>query len=298
MITIDGIVPIVPVPFHPEGAIDREGLRRVVEFCVERNASAVCLPAYASEYYKLSDLERLEVVHVAVEAAAGRVPVIGQANHVSLTVALDLARQMEAAGAAMISMAAPRVFSLSESDLLRYFREVGRGLRGPLLVQDFNPGGPTVGPEFARALRAECPNFRYLKLEDPMMGPRIRAILEATDGEVGVLEGWGGMYMLELIPCGICGVMPGTPLLPVLDRAFRLRRAGCNNEAFSAFQDVLPFIVFTLQHMELFLHVEKRLLRRMGLIASECVREATIRPDADTMAYADELIDRLLPLLA
>jgi 2-keto-3-deoxy-L-arabinonate dehydratase len=297
MVSIDGIVPIVPVPFHPDGAIDEASLRRLVGFCVEERAAAVCLPAYASEFYKLSEEERLFVVRVAVEEARGRLPVVAQANHASARVAIRLAREMEEAGADMISMAAPRVFALSEEDLVRYFREVCRGLRGPLLVQDFNPGGPTVGPAFARQLRAECPNFRYLKLEDPMMGPRIRAILEATDGEIGVLEGWGGMYMMELIPCGICGVMPGTPLLRPLEAVFRNRKAGRDDDAYRDYQQVLPWIVFTLQHMELYLHVEKRLLKRMGLIASDHVREATVRLDADSAEYAEWLIERLLPIV-
>src|SRR5262249_39113682 len=78
-----------------------------------------------------------------------------------------------------------------------------------VLIQDFNPGGPTVNADFARALVQDCPNFRYLKLEEPLMAPKVRAIREATGDQVGVLEGWGGMYMLDLIPAGICGVMPG-----------------------------------------------------------------------------------------
>lgn len=294
---IDGIVPIVAVPFHADGRIDEHGLRRVVDFCVTNHASAVCLPAYASEYYKLSDAERLEVVRIAVSEAAGRIPVIGQANHPSAAVAIELARQMQADGAQMISVAAPRLFPLAEADLVRYFTRIGSELRIPLLVQDFNPGGATVGPEFARRLRAACPNFRYLKLEDPMMGPRIRAILEATDGEIGVLEGWGGMFMMELVPCGLCGVMPGVPLLRVLDQVYRKRRAGDAAGAYAAYQAVLPFIVFTLQHMELFLHVEKRLLKALGVIDSAHVREATIEPDADSLEYADFLIAQLLPLL-
>src|SRR5688572_30308787 len=295
---IDGIVPIVPVPFDRDGRIDEESLRRVVDFCVREKASAICLPAYASEFYKLSETERVEVVRIAVREAAGRVPVLGQANHASLRVAVHLAHRMEEAGADMISIAAPRVFPMGEADLLRYFREFCRHVRVPVLIQDFNPGGPTVGPAFARELRSECPNFHYLKLEDPMMGPRIRAILEATEGQVGVLEGWGGMYLLELVPAGICGVMPGTPLLRPLEKAFRARKEGRDAEAYRVFQQVLPFIVFSLQHMELFLHVEKRLLLRMGLIRSATVREATIALDRDTDQYADWLIEQVLPLVA
>jgi dihydrodipicolinate synthase/N-acetylneuraminate lyase len=294
---LEGIVPILPVPFHEDESIDEESLRRLVDYCLREGAGGVCLPAYASEFYKLSEQERVDLVRIVAEEAKGRIPVVGQANHGSPSIALQLAQAMEAAGADVISLAAPRVFAIGDEDLVRYFKRIGEGLRIPILVQDFNPGGPTVGPGFAARLQSECPNFKYLKLEDPLMGPRIRAILVATDGEIGVLEGWGGMYLMELIPCGICGVMPGTPLLRLLKRAWDDRRAGRDVEAYAAYQTVLPFIVFTLQHMELFLHIEKRLLQRMGLIRSAKVRDITITPDADSLEYGEWLIEQLLPSL-
>src|SRR6187401_2466444 len=104
MIRIDGIVPIVPVPFHPDERIDEESLRRVVDFCIREKAAAVCLPAYASEFYKLSEPERVEVVRIAADEAAGRIPVFGQANHASLRAAVELAHRMGTAGAGMISI--------------------------------------------------------------------------------------------------------------------------------------------------------------------------------------------------
>ncbi|MBI4550828.1 MAG: dihydrodipicolinate synthase family protein, partial [Candidatus Latescibacteria bacterium] len=276
---IDGIVPVLPIPFDDDGGIDESSLRRVVEFCVDHRASAVCLPAYGGEFYKLSESERVDVVRTAVDQAAGRVPVIGQVNHASQRVAIALARQMQDAGVAMLSMAVPRVFGLGEDDLLRHFIPVARAIDVPLLLQDFNPGGRTVGADFARRLHEACPNFQYLKLEEPMMGEKVKAIIEATGGRVGVLEGWGGMYMMELIPAGICGVMPGVTAFPILDRAYRLARAGRDGEAYDVFIRILPFIVFQLQHLELFLHLEKRLLHRLGLLETPHVREATLTVD-------------------
>ena len=82
-------------------------------------------------------------------------------------------------------------------------------MKTPVLIQDFNPGGVTIGPDFCRRLVELCPNFRYAKLEEPMMASKVLAVREATEDRVGVLEGWGGLYMMDLIGVGICGVMPG-----------------------------------------------------------------------------------------
>ena len=55
MVQIEGIVPVVPTPFDDHGRIDDEGLRKLVDFCVDGGACAICLPAYVGEFYKLSD---------------------------------------------------------------------------------------------------------------------------------------------------------------------------------------------------------------------------------------------------
>jgi 4-hydroxy-tetrahydrodipicolinate synthase len=109
------------------------------------------------------------------------------------------------------------------------------------------------------------------------MSARVREINDATGGRVGVLEGWGGMYMLELIPAGIAGVMPGLGVSDVLALSFRQAKANDFDGAYEIFMHVCPQIVFSLQNMELFHHAEKRFLRARGTHASSRRRCATYR---------------------
>ncbi|HEX7447753.1 MAG TPA: dihydrodipicolinate synthase family protein, partial [Pirellulales bacterium] len=117
---LQGVVPVVPTPFTSDEAIDFNALADCVRFAADCGLSAVCLPAYASEFYKLSDAERREVVQAAIRAADGRMAVMAQANHPSSRLAAELARDYEALGASIISFALPRQFALKESDLLDY----------------------------------------------------------------------------------------------------------------------------------------------------------------------------------
>ena len=116
-----GVVPIIPIPFDREENIDEEELRRIVEFAASSGFSGICLPAYGSEFYKLSDEERLLVVKVAVQQAAGRLLVVAQSNHGSSRIALQMARKHVENGADVISVAVPRTFALNDDDLLRFF---------------------------------------------------------------------------------------------------------------------------------------------------------------------------------
>ncbi len=251
---VDGIVPVIPTPFTPDEEIDISGLQTLIDFSIAAGVSAVCLPAYASEFYKLCELERLTVVRTAVERAAGELSVIAQVNYISPRQAVATAQEAQQAGASAINAAVPRLFPVSQRDLFRYFDRLLCAIDLPLIIQDFNPGGPTIGPAFVAELHRAHPHFRYVKLEEPMMSGKVEAILQETHGEVGVIEGWGGLYMMELIPLGIAGVMPGLALADLLNRIWQLAKIGRLEDAYRDFRCVVPQIVYSLQNLELFHH--------------------------------------------
>src|SRR5437762_2083781 len=87
-----GVVPIIPTPFTEKEEIDEDALRRLIHFAVAAGLEAACLPAYASEFYKLTDEEILRVVKIAIEHSGGRIQIIAQSNHPSLKVAIKLAQ--------------------------------------------------------------------------------------------------------------------------------------------------------------------------------------------------------------
>ncbi len=294
LVAVGGVVPIVPIPFDDTEEIDVAALQQLIEFAVSCGVGAVCLPAYGSEFYKLTDLEKLEVVRIAVEQAAGRLAVIAQCNHASSRVALAMARANVAAGANLISVAIPRTFALNDDDLLRYLEPILNGVDVPCLVQDFNPGGPTVTVDFVGQLLSKCPNLRYLKLEESLCAQKIASIFQATQDRVKVLEGWGGLYLMELIPAGICGLMPGLGMADVLNRIFFLRQNGESEKAFDLYGRILPHIVFSLQNLELYLYMEKRLLQLRGVLSNAHCRSANHTPDPATRRYIEELSERVL----
>jgi 4-hydroxy-tetrahydrodipicolinate synthase len=189
------------------------------------------------------------------------------------------------------------MLAFGEADLYGYFDRLLSSIDIPLLIQDVNPSGPTVTARFVAELHRAHPHFRWIKLEEPMLSSKVSAILEATSGEVGVLEGWGGMYMLDLIPAGICGVMPGLAVSDLLAKVFQLAAQDDMAGAYKIHEAVLPQIVFSLQHMELFHHAEKRLLAARGVLQEAVVRQLTLRLDRHTEDRIAFLNGQILALL-
>jgi len=293
MLSIHGVVPVIPTPFHPDETIDVESLRNVVDWVASNELAAMCLPAYGSEFYKLSEDERDQVIAIAIEANRGRLPVIAQANHASARLASELARRYEEMGADVISFAIPRQFGSAASDILDYCETVASATSRPILLQDFNPGGPTIGPDFVNDLSKRADNFHFVKLEDPMMLDKLIAIGETVEGRVKILEGWGGLYMLEGISAGIDGVMPGAAIADLLAIVFSAADSGDAIKAHDLFGSLLPFINFTLQDFEFFLQIEKRTLVRRGLIESATVRSLAHTPSPAVLTHIDHLIDQI-----
>lgn len=297
MFTIDGVVPIIPTPFTRDGAIEWPALNSLLEFAVRAGVCAICLPAYASEFYKLLDGERLELVSRATAILKGRLPVVGQINHPSTAYVAETARGLERAGVAAICTTVPRLFDLPNRDLFRHFDRILGAISIPLIIQDFHPGGSTVTLDFVKTLHAQHSHFRYLKLEEPLMSGRVRSIVEETNGGVGVLDGWGGAYMLELIDAGIVGVMPGLGISDVLQIIWKKARSGDKDGAYSLFQGVLPQITFSLQSLEFFHHAEKALLVARRILPHSYVRDATFTLDETDRAHIEFLNRKVIELV-
>jgi 2-keto-3-deoxy-L-arabinonate dehydratase len=294
---INGVMPVIPTPFRENEEIAWESLASMIAFARAAGACAVCLPAYASEFYKLSDNERLRLIEESVRCAGGAIPVVAQVNAPSLGQAIPMAKAATDLGASAIATAVPRLFAIPEDDLYDYFDRFLGAVKLPFIVQDFNPGGATVSVAFVARLHRAHPHFQYLKLEEPMMAGKAAAVRQATEDGVKVLEGWGGMYLLDLVPTGIAGVVPGLGPVDLLDRVFRLAKAGRREEASPLFEAVLPQIVYSLQNLELYHHAEKRLLQARGVLDTVVVRRPRMTLSNHEAAHIDFVNRRILALL-
>lgn len=294
---IDGIVPVIPTPFDENEEIDFPSLARLIDFAVKSGATAICLPAYGSEFYKLSDEERQSLIAAAARCVGGRVPLIAQANHDSAKIAARIAADFVSTGADIISIALPRRFPATDGDLLHYCGAVASAVAVPMLVQDFNPGGPTISADFLCQLHRQHPNVQYAKLEEPLVINKLQAVRDRLGDSFGMLSGWGGLYTLDGLAAGSCGVLPGTAVCDLFTRVWRQERHKAGEGA-GLFAHLLPYITFSLQTFELFLWMEKRILHRRGILSHETRRSLTRAIEPPLAARADQIIDQVMTLLA
>lgn len=288
---INGIVPILPTPFKTDETVDESGFETILSFAKNAGCTSVGLPAFGSEFYKLSGEERNKILDTVFKHANG-LNIIVQCNHVSPLVVQAMIRDAEHRGAAAINSAIPRALPSSDNQLFKYAAAVCAGTKLPVIIQDYNPGGPIIGLDFVRKLGNEFENFRFIKYEVPGIGPMIKEILDATKQNVKVFSGWGGSYLIEQFSSGIAGIMPGIPLADYFVKIWGHLRSRNMNDAMDMFSAISSYLSFSLQHLEMFHHAEKRLAVRRNILNSSVVRSVTIELDKYQEKYLELVLDQ------
>ena len=102
-----GVFPVAPTPFAADGALDLDGMRRVLDCMIDQGVDGICILANYSEQFLLSDVERSALQETCLAHVAGRVPVIVTCSHFSTQIACDRARAAATAGAAMLMLMPP-----------------------------------------------------------------------------------------------------------------------------------------------------------------------------------------------
>ena len=120
-------------------------------------------------------------------------------------------------------------------------------------------------------------------------------VIEATEGKLHVSGGWAGTQMIEALDRGVNAFMP-TVLHDVYNKIYQLHRNGNREAAIKIFNQLIPIIAFSHQHVDISIQFNKRLVQKQGLFATSNVREPILPFDSYHEKIAEELIDKAIEL--
>ncbi|MES2921960.1 MAG: dihydrodipicolinate synthase family protein [Verrucomicrobiota bacterium] len=131
---IHGVVPPVATPLTSSGHPDESALRRVIDHLVAGGCDAAFILGSTGELASLSGADREIVIRTAVNAAAGRIPVLVGIADTSPAATIDLARLASDLGSDALVMAAPYYYDLAADEMKRYFTSILPELDRPTLL--------------------------------------------------------------------------------------------------------------------------------------------------------------------
>ncbi|MBC9209132.1 4-hydroxy-tetrahydrodipicolinate synthase [Roseomonas aerophila] len=140
-----GSMPALVTPFRPgDGEIDDHALAHLADRAVERGASALVVCGSTGEAPAMTPQEQARALHIVVEAADGRVPVIAGIGGACTQAAVALAGAARQGGAAALLVAAPPYVKPSQDGMRAHLRAVSGCTTLPVILYDV-PGRVGVG---------------------------------------------------------------------------------------------------------------------------------------------------------
>lgn len=289
----DGVYSVVPTPFTASGELDLRSLERLVDFLVGLDVGGLLVLGVMGEAPKLVPDERRAVVETTIQAARGRCPVIVGATHPSVVGTRTLASAAEAAGAAAVLVAPPKLDrAAGDQAVVDYFSASMEGLELEAVLQD-HPASSAVPlpPELIARIAEAVPQVRSLKLEDPPTAIKV-ARVRALAPQLKIFGGLGGVFFLEELERGANGTMTGFAFPERLLEVYRAHAAGEHEQAAALFFHDLPLIRFEFQEA-IGLAVRKQCYVLRGVIDDAHVRAPAAQADDETARELQRLLHRL-----
>ena len=289
---LKGIITVLNTPFTEEDRLDLPSLERNVTLALEAGVAGFLVPAMASEVSKLSAPEKADLVACVVRSCDGRAAVIGGTSAVSSDEMYRLAEENLKAGCEGILANIPY-----END--EQYRKTVFGLDrlqpGFLMLQDWDFGGYGLPVPLIRSLFEEIDSFKCLKIETVPAGVKYSEVRSLTAGKLHLSGGWAVSQMLEGLERGVHAFMP-TGMHRIYCRIYSLFQSGRKEEARNLFEDLLPVLAFSNQHLDISVHFFKRLLWRQGVYGTPRVRQPILPFDEIHIREAERHIDRVIRL--
>ena len=239
-----GAWPVAPTPFHDDGTLDLDGMRRALDCIVDQGVDGVCILANFSEQFLISDEERAVLTRLCLEHVAGRIPVIVTISHYSTPIVAERARQARELGAAVMMMPPYHGALLrgTAEQTFEQFRRVGDvGL--PIMVQDAPLSGVELPVPLLVRMAREIEMVKMFKIECAGAAAKLRALI-AEGGEAieCPFDGEEGITMLADLDAGATGTMCSAMISEHVGAVVRAHRSGDREQALRGYRDILPAV--------------------------------------------------------
>jgi 4-hydroxy-tetrahydrodipicolinate synthase len=139
---ITGSLAALVTPMHSDGRIDHSCFRRLIDLHVEAGTAGLIIAGTTGESATLEKSEHIELVRVATEHAAGRIPIIAGtgSNSTRQTIELSLAVGRFPIDAYLVVV--PYYNKPSQDGLFRHFAAIADAVEKPVLL--YNVPGRTA----------------------------------------------------------------------------------------------------------------------------------------------------------
>lgn len=139
---IQGSIVAIVTPMHPDGSLDMASLRKLIDWHIAEGSDGIVIVGTTGESPTVSVEEHVELIRVAVEHAAKRIPIIAGTGGNSTSEAIALTEFAKQVGADASLQVVPYYNRPTQAGMYQHFKKIAESVDLPVIL--YNVPGRTV----------------------------------------------------------------------------------------------------------------------------------------------------------
>jgi 4-hydroxy-tetrahydrodipicolinate synthase len=139
---IQGSIVAIVTPMHADGSLDLPGLRKLIDWHIAEGTDGIVIVGTTGESPTVSVEEHCELIKVAVDHTAKRIPIIAGTGGNSTTEAIELTRYAKSVGADASLQVVPYYNRPTQEGMYQHFKKIAEAVDLPVIL--YNVPGRTV----------------------------------------------------------------------------------------------------------------------------------------------------------
>ncbi len=123
-----GVYPAMVTPFDNEGKINEEQLRKYVSWLIEKGISGLFPLGSVGEFVHMSFDEKVKLMEIVVDEAAGRVPVVPGTAESCAAKCIELTKAAKEIGCHSVVVAPPYYYPASQEIIEEHYTQLAKAL--------------------------------------------------------------------------------------------------------------------------------------------------------------------------
>lgn len=179
---IKGSIVAIVTPMFEDGSLDRDGLRKLIDWHIAEGTDAMVIVGTTGESATVDPDEHCELVKLAVDHVAKRIPVIAGTGGNSTAEAIALTRHAKEVGADASLQVVPYYNRPTQEGMYRHFKAIAEAVDLPVIL--YNVPGRTVADMSNDTVLRLAPIENIVGLKDATgnVGRGIELIKAAPEG--------------------------------------------------------------------------------------------------------------------
>ncbi len=124
----------IVTPMLPDGAVDFDGLKKLIDFQIDGGTDAIIICGTTGESSTLDDDEHRAAIRCAVEHTANRIPVIAGTGSNDTKYAIELSKEAQELGADGLLVVTPYYNKCTQKGLYQHYKQIADNVNIPMIL--------------------------------------------------------------------------------------------------------------------------------------------------------------------